>query len=117
MFVDEIAFTYHTTLDQSVSCSSGEEKEYGGKDVLASHQRPIAQGALNTAGSPPSESYVAEVPTLTPSGTSLKAAAKALFWADYYNDMRKCWEPCLDPLSILFLVEQVSRKDIVLLIL
>ena len=40
-------------------------------------------------------------------GTEVKVHVRAQFWIDYFNDLLKCWEPFLDPVSLVALLEQV----------
>ena len=39
---------------------------------------------------------------------SSKHYASGLLWADYFNNMLKCWEPLVEPLSFVTAYEEVS---------
>lgn len=38
----------------------------------------------------------------------VKVYGEALLWADYYNNLLKCWEPLVEPLSLILIHEKVS---------
>lgn len=43
---------------------------------------------------------------------SSKYYASGLLWADYFNNMLKCWEPLVEPLALVIAYEEVLYFDI-----
>jgi hypothetical protein len=39
----------------------------------------------------------------------VKVYGETLLWADYYNNLLKCWEPFVEPLSVIVCHEKVLR--------
>jgi hypothetical protein len=54
------------------------------------------------------ESKVKSNPTLQLS--EYKCYAETFFYVDYFNNMLKCWEPLIEPLSAIVMHEQVSSE-------
>jgi hypothetical protein len=40
----------------------------------------------------------------------VKVYGETLLWADYYNNLLKCWEPFVEPLSIIIIHEKVRNS-------
>ena len=38
----------------------------------------------------------------------VKVYGETLLWADYYNNLLKCWEPFVEPLSLIVIHEKVT---------
>ena len=38
----------------------------------------------------------------------VKIYGETLFWGDYYNNLLKCWEPFVEPLSLIVIHEKVT---------
>ena len=42
----------------------------------------------------------------------VKVYGETLLWGDYYNNLLKCWEPFVEPLSLIIIHEKVMMKSL-----
>ena len=52
------------------------------------------------------------VPTLAPRGVDVILSGSCSLWIDYFNEILKCFEPLLDPVNAVMILQQVQFPDV-----
>ncbi len=77
------------------------------EDYIPDTKAASAIHEIEMEGGVEGEGGMFQVPQLAPNNGEIVYMFETNVYVDYFNDMLKCWEPCLDPIIAELVIGQV----------